>query len=147
MKKVARVLLVSSIFAAGYALGSVRPALVAPAEASEAADRVFEIRTYTTHEGRLDNLNDRFRNYTVGLFEKHGMTNVGYWVPEDSVLSRNTLIYVLSYPNREAARASWQGFRTDPDWHAARTASEADGPIVSKVESVYLNPTDYSRLR
>jgi hypothetical protein len=147
MRKFSGVLFVTAIFVSGYALGSFRPNQITPVEAAEAANRVFEVRTYTTHEGRLESLHNRFRNHTVGLFEKHGMTNVGYWVPEDSALSTNTLIFVLSYPSREAARESWQAFRTDPEWLQARSASEADGPIVSKVESIYLTPTDYSRLR
>jgi hypothetical protein len=109
--------------------------------------RVFEIRTYTTHPGKLDALNARFRNHTVALFKKHGMTNVGYWTPQDAPLSENTLIYVLAHTSREAAKQSWDAFRNDPDWVKARTESEAQGPINLKVESVFLNATDYSPLK
>ena len=109
--------------------------------------RVFEIRTYTTHPGKLDALNARFRNHTVGLFKKHGMTNVGYWTPQDAPLSENTLIYVLSHRSRDAARQSWDAFRKDPDWVKARTESEAQGPIVLKLESVFMSATDYSPLK
>jgi hypothetical protein len=45
--------------------------------------RLFEIRTYTTEPGKLDALNSRFREHTTKLFEKHGMTNIGYWTPVD----------------------------------------------------------------
>ena len=82
--------------------------------------RVFELRTYYAHEGKLDDLMARFRNHTTKLFEKHGMTNIGYWVPREQP---NTLTYVLAYPSREAATKSWDAFRKDPDWIAARTAS------------------------
>jgi hypothetical protein len=109
--------------------------------------RVFEIRTYTTHPGKLDALNARFRNHTVRLFEKHGMTNVGYWTPLDAPLAENTLIYVLAHKDRESAKKSWDAFRADPDWVKARTASEAQGPIISKLESVYLTATDYSPVK
>jgi hypothetical protein len=115
--------------------------------ASAQSTRVFEIRTYYVLPGRLPNLLARFRNHTAKLFEKHGMTNVGYWVPTDPPGSDNTLIYILAYPSREAAKKSWDGFRTDPDWLKARTESEKDGKIVERVESVYLNPTDFSALR
>jgi hypothetical protein len=109
--------------------------------------RLFEIRTYTTEPGKLDALNARFRHHTTKLFEKHGMTNIGYWTPVDEPRSKDTLIYVLAHETAEAAKKSWDGFRNDPEWIKARTDSEAAGPIVRKVESVYLSPTDYSALQ
>jgi NIPSNAP len=113
-------------------------------QAQAQATRVFEMRTYHTHEGKLDDLQARFRNHTTKFFEKHGMTNVGYWVPRDQP---NTLIYILAYPSREAATKAWDGFRKDEGWIAARTASEANGPIVAKVVSVFMDPTNYSGLK
>jgi hypothetical protein len=109
--------------------------------------RVFEIRTYYTHPGKLDALNARFRNHTVKFFEKHGMTNVGYWVPMDPPQADNTLIYIVAHKDREAAKKSWDAFRKDPDWLKVRTESEAQGPINTKVESVFLTPTDYSPMK
>lgn len=107
--------------------------------------RVYELRTYTTHPGRLDALLTRFRAHTTRLFEKHGMKNVGYWIPTDANNGANhTLIYLLSYPSRDAAKAAWKAFNADPEWQRAKAASEADGKIVAKVESVFLTPTDYS---
>lgn len=118
-----------------------------PAGFAQADKRVFELRTYTSHPGKLDAVNARFRNHTTRLFAKHGMTNIGYWTPQDPPLAESTLIYVLAHKDREAAKASWDAFRKDPDWVKARTESEAQGPIVSKVESVFLNATDYSQLK
>jgi hypothetical protein len=109
--------------------------------------RLFEIRTYTTEPGKLDALNARFREHTTKLFEKHGMTNIGYWTPVDAPRSKDTLIYVLAHESADAAKKSWDGFRNDPQWQKARGDSEAAGPIVKKVESVFLNPTDYSALQ
>lgn len=105
---------------------------------------IFELRTYTTLEGRLPNLNARFKNHTLKLFEKHGMKNVMYWTPTDEAKANNTLIYVLWHASPEAAKKSWDGFRNDPEWHQARDASEKDGKIVAKVESVYMKATEYS---
>lgn len=105
---------------------------------------VYELRTYTTLEGRLPNLHARFKNHTMKLFEKHGMKNVMYWTPTDEKTSNNTLIYVLWHASPEAAKKSWDGFRNDPDWHKARDESEKDGKIVAKVESVYMKATEYS---
>ena len=105
---------------------------------------VFEQRTYTTLEGRLPNLNARFKDHTLKLFEKHGMKNVMYWTPTDEKTANNTLIYVIWHASPEAAKKSWDGFRADPDWIKARDASEKDGKIVAKVESVYMKATEYS---
>jgi hypothetical protein len=110
-------------------------------------DRVFEMRTYVTHEGRLDALNARFRDHTTKLFEKHGMTNIGYWVPTDGERAKNTLVYLLAHESREAATASWKAFISDPDWKKAQAASEQDGPIVKEVKADFLNPTDYSEIK
>jgi hypothetical protein len=109
-----------------------------------AENRIYELRTYSTVPGRLDALLTRFRDHTVRLFEKHGMVNVGYWVPKDKP---NTLIYILSHRNADAAKKSWDTFRSDPDWVKVKTASEASGKIVEKVESVFMEPTDFSKMK
>ena len=96
---------------------------------------MFELRTYTTAPGRLPALQTRFREHTMAIFARHGMTNVGYWVPEDSARSQNTLVYILAHPSREAARQSWDAFGKDPEWKRVQAASEADGKIVERVES------------
>lgn len=106
--------------------------------------RVYELRTYTTHPGRLPALNARFKNHTMRLFEKHGMKNVMYWIPTDPEKKENTLIYVISHASEEAAKKSWKDFIDDPEWKAARDASEKDGKIVLKAESVYMTLADYS---
>lgn len=116
-------------------------------EASAASNRVYELRTYYTLPGRLPALQARFRDHTTKIFEKHGMKNVGYWVPQDAPKSENTLIYVISHESREKAKESWDAFRKDPEWQKVQKASEADGKIVEKVESVYMNPTDYSPIK
>lgn len=106
---------------------------------------VYELRTYTTAPGKLDALLARFREHTTTLFEKHGMTNVGYFLPLDSTDGAGEkLIYLLSHPSRQAATASWAAFRDDPEWQAVSKASEAKGKIVTKVESVFLESADYS---
>ena len=115
-----------------------------PQAQAQSTNRVFELRTYTTHAGKLDDLLARFRNHTTKLFEKHGMTNVGYWVPSEQP---NTLVYVLAYPSRDVATRAWDAFRKDETWITARKASEANGPIVEKVVSVFMSPADFSALK
>jgi len=110
-------------------------------------NRLFEMRTYTTHDGRLDALHKRFRDHTNKIFKKHGMQLVAYWTPVEGDEAQNTLVYVLAYPNREARDKSWAAFRADPDWQKAYKASKEDGPIVKKVVSTFLTPTDYSPIK
>jgi L-rhamnose mutarotase len=102
---------------------------------------VYELRTYTTAEGRLPALHKRFRDHTIELFKKHGMTNVIYWTPEEK---DNTLVYLISHKNVEARNKSFDAFRKDPAWQKAYKDSIKDGKIVTKVESQFLNPTTYT---
>jgi hypothetical protein len=106
--------------------------------------RVFEMRSYYTHPGKIADLHKRFRDHTTKLFEKHGMVNVGYWVAWDKP---DVLVYILAHKSKAAADASWKAFRDDPEWQTARKASEAAGPIVQKVEVAWLSATDYSKIR
>ena len=140
-------LMIPAVFAAGFLLGKFGNPLRGASADTQSKARVFELRTYTTEEGKLDALQARFRDHTMKLFEKHGMTNIGYWTPEDAPLARNTLIYVLAHPSREAAKKSWDEFRNDPEWKRVREASEANGKIVSKLESVFMDATDYSPMK
>ncbi|MBV8879842.1 MAG: NIPSNAP family protein [Planctomycetaceae bacterium] len=120
----------------------------ASASAKPAAEeRFFEMRTYTTNPGKMTALHARFRDHTAKLFEKHGMTNIGYWSPVTGDNAENTLIYVLAYPSKEAREASWKAFVSDPDWVKAKAESEKDGVLVSKVVSVFMKGTDYSAIK
>ena len=113
--------------------------------ASPSLGDVFEMRTYTTAEGRLKDLNTRFRDHTTRLFKKHGIESVGYWVPTNGEKSKNTLIYVIKHKSRDAAKASWKAFVSDPEWQKVAKESQKDGPILAKrPESVYMKATDYS---
>ena len=83
--------------------------------------RLFELRTYTAAEGMLSHLDYRFANDTIGIFDKHGMTNVAYWHPmSDQDGHGNTLIYLLAYKDAATHKKAWAGFRTDPEWKKLR---------------------------
>ncbi len=134
-----------ALFAAGFFAGSSIE-LASEAQA-QGMNRVFELRTYTAHPGRLAELHARFRDHTVGLFERHGMTNIGYFAPQEAPLADNTLIYLLAHDSREAAAASWDAFRSDPEWQQAAEASRRNGRLVANVDSVFLDPTGYSMMK
>ena len=123
-----------------FANGALRAADAPPA-------RVFEIRTYHTFPGRLDALHKRFRDHTRRVFEKHGMTNIGYWVPQDAPAHDNTLVYIISHASREQAKVNWAEFSADPEWKKISEESQKDGKIVEKVESVFVDATDYSPIK
>ena len=115
--------------------------------AQAASQRVFEIRTYTAEPGKLDALHARFRDHTLAIFKKHNMTSVAYFAPTDEPLSKNTLTYILSFPSRDAATKAWADFRNDPEWQKVSKESEANGKLVTKVDSVFAQATDYSPLK
>jgi hypothetical protein len=140
-----RVLLYSAgLLAAGFAAGSLSARATVHAQA---ANRVFELRTYTAPEGKLSDLHKRFRDHTMRIFQKHGMTNIGYWQPQDEPRASNTLIYIIAHPSREAAKEAWAAFSADPEWKKVSAESQVNGRIVEKVDSVFMNATDYSPLK
>ena len=111
-----------------------------------ADDPVYELRIYTSNPDKLDALNERFRNHTLKLFERHGMKNIGYWIPTEPPLAGTHLIYLLEHASRDAAKASWQAFLNDPEWKQVAADSEKQhGKILAKKpESIFLAKTDYS---
>ena len=114
---------------------SLKTALSIPTE-------VFELRTYTANEGKLDKLNARFSDHTLGFFKKHGMESVGYWMPVDRP---NTLVYMLKHKDRDAAQASWKSFSADQDWKKIAKASNRAGRLLAKApDSLFMTATDYS---
>lgn len=107
--------------------------------------RIFELRTYTPVPGKRDALLERLRDTASKLFERHGMTNIGYWVAADADNElTETVVYLLAHASREAARASWQAFAADPEWRALKADGEE---VTAKIESVFLKPTEFSGLR
>jgi len=107
--------------------------------AQKVDNRCFELRVYYTYPGRLDALLNRFQNHTTKIFEKHGMTNIGYWVP---VAGDNLLYYILAYPDKAARDKSWAAFSADPEWKQVQSKSEESGKIVDSVASVFMNVSD-----
>jgi hypothetical protein len=145
LRRLSLVLYSAGLLGAGFAAGNlVGRETVAHAQA---ANRVFEMRTYTAPEGRLDALHARFRDHTLRMFQKHGMTSIIYLKPLDAPRSQNTLTYILAHPSREAAKKSWAAFAADPEWKKISAESQVDGRIVEKIESVYADPADYSPIK
>lgn len=121
------------------------PSAPPPAAAEARDNRLYELRIYYPHPGKLADLNARFRNHTTKLFEKHGMTNIAYWNDAPSAEApEGRIIYVLAFPDRVRRDASWAAFVADPAWKAVAAASEANGKLVAKIDSIFMTATDYS---
>jgi hypothetical protein len=135
----------TTLLIAGFGLLTVLHAARTPAIDT----RVFELRTYhTASAAKLEALHTRFRDHSIGLLEKHGMTLVGFWVPTDAEKGAgNTLVYLVAHKSREAAAASWKAFGADPEWKTVKADSEKDGVLAEKVDSVFMSPTDYSAMK
>jgi NIPSNAP protein len=135
------------VFVAGVVAGRAGHLTATPAAYAPGDHRVFELRKYTAPEGKLGDLEKRFREHTIRIFNKHNMTSIGYWVPQDAPDSQNTLIYLLAHPSREAAKKNWAEFTADPEWQKVSAESQVNGRIVSKVESTFMDPTDFSQIK
>ena len=119
-----------------------------PARGEKKLDnRVFELRTYYAASGKMADLHARFRDHTCKLFEKHGMTLIGFWSPDKPEDAEKKLIYLLAFPSKGAKEKAWKAFQDDPEWKTAKAESEKNGKLVDKVESVMMNPTDYSAMK
>ncbi len=128
--------------AAGVGIGlSTAPAL------GEEAAMVYELRKYYANPGKAEDMHKRFREHTMALFEKHGMKNIGYWVPAEPKEGDADLVYIVAHASRAQADVNWKAFGADPDWQAVYKASHENGVLVGKVEREFLNPTDYSPLK
>lgn len=144
MRKSYGVAAISAAFVLGFLARGVVPG---EGVLQAQSGRVYELRTYTAPDGKLGELNARFRNHTMRIFQKHGMTNVAYFTPQDAPLSQNTLVYIISHANRDAAKESWAAFQKDPEWQKVAQESQVNGKIVASVVSQFLVPTDYSPLK
>src|SRR5687767_4857704 len=144
MKKMWSVAAIGAAFVFGFIARGVVPG--EPVVSAQSA-RVYELRTYTAPDGKLEELHARFRNHTLRIFQKHGMSNVAYFKPQDALLSQNTMIYLIAHPSREAAKQNWAAFGKDPEWQKVAQETQVNGKIVAKVESVFLDATDYSPMK
>ncbi len=143
MKNIIKNLTLASVMTLGLTLAVA----VLPTSAQAQDGPVFELRTYKSTPGNLEKLMARFRDHTMRIFEKHGMTNIGYWLPTDEVERQDTLIYLLKHDSMEAATASWRAFSQDPEWRQVNEDSNRDGAILDSVVRKYMTATDFSQMK
>jgi hypothetical protein len=113
---------------------------------SNTPHHVYELRLYHVHEGKMDDLRDRFGDHTDSIFKRHNMKSIGYWVPEDAPSSQNLFIYILEHPSRQEAEKNWAAFQADPEWQRVKAESERQGPLVDHIDRYFMDPTSFSAL-
>jgi hypothetical protein len=141
-------LTVSLVFVAMATVWAAGESGAGKSQGAAASHRVFELRTYHVNEGKLNDLNTRFRDHTCQLLKKHGAELIGFWTPLDEKDGKgNKLVYLVAFPSREAADKTWKEFGEDPEWQQVKAASHKNGVLVGKVDRVFMEPTDYSELK
>ena len=129
-----------------FLCGAAIAFVVSAVGGSNSSQHVYELRMYHVNQGKTEALQARFREYTDGLFKRHDMKSVGYWVPEDAPASQTLFIYILEHPSRQEAEKNWAAFQADPEWKKVKADSEAHGPLVNHIDRYFMDPTSYSAL-
>jgi hypothetical protein len=96
--------------------------------------------------GRLGDLLKRFETVTLALWKKHGIRQAGFWTVAIGP-SNQDLYYLLSWESLAERERKWTAFATDPEWLAFRSQTESEGPIVSTIENMILQPTSFSAVQ
>ena len=106
---------------------------------------LYEYRAYYVMPGRMPDIQRRFADVTMKLFNKHGVNVVGFW--ETMFGESNEMVYILAWSDLGERERIWKAFTTDPEWLAARKASEANGPLVERVVNKIWRPTSFSPMQ
>lgn len=114
--------------------------------ASNPPRHVYELRLYHVNEGKMEALTARFRDHTDAIFKRHNVKSVGYWAPEDAPDSQKLFVYILEHPSRHDAEMNWAAFQADPEWQKVKAESEANGPLVDRIDRYFMDPTSFSAL-
>lgn len=123
---------------AGVAWGSAQ---------QRAAVGFYELRVYTAKPGKRDQLAARFASRTAAIYARHGITNVGYWIPQQSdatmgITAENTFIYVRGYPSREERDKRLKAAHDDPEFGEVVSKQERDPQtkLIERVHNIDLVP-------
>ena len=107
---------------------------------------LYELRVYRCIPGRLPALLKRFETVTLGMWERHGIRQAGFWTTVIGE-SNQDLTYLLAWDSMGEREQKWNAFQSDPEWIAARAESERDGAIVANITSSFLQPTGFSSVK
>lgn len=123
---------------------AVSPALINETKAESMtaeSSRVFELRVYHVLPGKMPAVEAQFRDAWAQLLDKHNLKVVGYWEAEDK-----TFVYIVAHRSRDDAKKNWDALRADPEYLTLKKSEMADKTL-DKVDSTYMEPTDFSPMR
>lgn len=104
---------------------------------------IYEIREYTTVPGKMPVLVQRFKEHGFSAFKRHGIELVFISLTSLGEVSNNELVYVARFNSYQEMADKWRALNADPEWLAARKASEEDGAIVAKLSRRVLDPSSF----
>ena len=107
----------------------------------------YELRIYTAQPGKRDALAARFATRTAAIYARHGITNVGYWIPQQSdpelgISAENTFIYIRGYPSKEERDKRLKARGADPEFAEVVTNQEQnpETKLIVKVHNIDMLP-------
>jgi len=106
---------------------------------------LYELRTYHILPGKMPDIENRFRQHTIGFFERHSIKVVGFWT--EIVGRSDTLIYITAFDSMADREEKWQAFASDLEWLKIREQTEGNGQIVARVENRFLKQSNFSPLQ
>ena len=116
--------------------------------AASMKSRVFDLRIYSVLPGKLDAFRNRWRDFAVPIYERHGLHSLGWWVSDKKNAEGNDqFICLLAGESVEANQKSIGAFHQDADWQRVEKETEAGSKLRSSVEAFKLQPADFSALR
>ena len=108
----------------------------------------FELRVYTAQPGKRDALAARFANRTAAIYARHGITNVGYWIPQESdpelgISAENTFIYMRGYPSKEERDKRLKAAHDGPEFEQVVTRQEQNPQtrLIIKAHNIDMVPS------
>jgi len=123
--------------------------------AQQKATGFYELRVYTAQPGKRDALAARFASRTAAIYARHGITNVGYWIPQESnselgINAENTFIYMRGYPSKEERDKRLKAAHDDPEFAEVVTKQEqnAETRLIVKAHNIDMAPNgNYTAVR
>jgi NIPSNAP protein len=108
----------------------------------------YELRVYTAEPGKRDALAARFANRTANTYARHGITNVGYWIPQQTdpelgITAENTFIYIRGYPSKEERDKRLKAAHDDPEFTEVVVSQERNPEtrLIVKAHNIDMTPS------
>ncbi len=108
----------------------------------------YELRVYKAQPGKRDALAARFATRTANTYARHGITNVGYFIPVQSdpelgIDAADTFIYIRGYPSREERDRRLKAAHDDPEFAEVVIKQERDraARLIIKAHNIDMTPS------